>query len=503
MAKGKRRSVLRGGRVLDAQAHRAAHKDILIDGDTITEVGPPRMPAPDEAVSIDARNRLLHPGLINAHTHGHGALMKGSGDRWTLELLLTHAPWVNGHRAFEDKALSTKIGAAEMVLKGCTACYDLHYEWPLPTAEGLDAIAGAYSEVGMRAVIAPMIADLSFYEAIPGLMDALPPNLRAEVEQLRTAPGRITLAAVRKSLKAWSRDTDQVRLPVAPTIPHHCSDRFMAACATLAREYGVGLHTHVSESKIQAITGMRRYGGTLTGHLDSLGLLGPDFTAAHAVWFDHDDMRRMAAQGASVAHNPGSNMRLGSGLADARAMLDRSVNVGIGTDGAQCADNQNMYEAMRLASFVSKVQSPDTGDWLTTEEVVEAATEGSARALGMAGKIGRLAPGYKADIVFLDLDHINWTPLNDPTNQLVHTEDGTAVDSVMIGGRMVVAGRRLTSVDTAKLSCEAEAARARLARANRDLVRLTGRLEKVVNSYCPGLARIPYHVHRYGANQIM
>jgi guanine deaminase len=180
-------------------------------------------------------------------------------------------------------------------------------------------------------------------------------------------------------------------------------------------------------------------------------------------------------------------------------MLERRVNLGIGTDGANCADNQNMYEAMRLASFVSKVQGPDWRRWLTTREAALAATEGGARALGFGDRIGRIAPGYKADIVMLDLDHPNWLPLNDPVNQLVHTEDGTAVASVMIGGRLVVDNRRVTTVDLTRLRERVAAARDRLAAANADSRRLYEALVPIVGSHCPGLARTPYHVHRYGA----
>jgi len=284
---------------------------------------------------------------------------------------------------------------------------------------------------------------------------------------------------------------------VAPTIPHHCSDEFIRACVDLAREHGLGLHTHVAESKVQAIVGLQRYGKTLTAHLDDLGVVGPRFTVAHGVWLDTDDMKRLGDGGASVAHNPGSNMRLGNGLADMRGMLEHRVNVGIGTDGANCSDNLNMYEAMRLASFVSKAQRPDLERWVTTEEVASAATEGSAQALGFEGRLGRLAPGYKADIVFLDLGHVNWIPFNDPTNQLVHTEDGSAVSHVMIGGRMIVQDRRLTTVDVAALAREAEAARERLARLNAPGKELYERLATVVGRFCPGLAHAPYHITRY------
>ena len=484
-------TVIRGGRLLDGAA------DILIQGDVIAEVGKVRIP-PD-AQTIDARGRLLHPGLVNAHMHGHGNLGKGMGDRWTLELLLTAGPWINGHRSTEDKYLTTLIGAAEMVMKGCTACYDLTVEFPVPSVEGLEAAGRAYREAGMRAVLAPMVADISFFEALPGLVEALPAALQKEVERLRLAPYRTTLEHMRKALQAWKFDRDEVRPAVAPTIPLHCSDEFMVACARLAREFGVGLHTHVSESKVQAIAGLKKYGKTLTAHMDALGLVGPDFTAAHGVWLDDEDMKRLGGRGASVAHNPGSNMRLGSGLADMRRMLDHGVNVGIGTDGANCSDNLNMYEAMRLASLVSKVQGPDWQRWITTREVLQAATVGSAKALGFGDKIGRLAPGYKADIAFLDLEHINWIPLNDPTNALVHTEDGSAVHSVMVGGKMVVENRRLLNVDLAKLARDAENARERLEELNRENKALYERLEPIVGSFCPGLAKMPYHINRYGA----
>ncbi len=135
-------TILRGGRVLDIAAGTADLADILIEDDTIREIGPPGCAAPAEAVEIAAASRLLHPGLVNAHTHGHGNLAKGMGDRWTLELLLSAAPWITGNRTAEDGYLSTQLGAVEMVLKGCTACYDLSFEWPLAPAAGRGDVGG-------------------------------------------------------------------------------------------------------------------------------------------------------------------------------------------------------------------------------------------------------------------------------------------------------------------------------------------------------------------------
>src|SRR5438477_3350543 len=220
-------TILRGGLVLDIRAGTAELADILVEDDTIREIGAPGCPAPEGAREISAVRRLIHPGLVNAHTHSHGNLAKGMGDRWTLELLLTAAPWLGGNRGAEDIQLSAQLGAAEMLLKGCTACYDLFFEWPVPSADGMALVAGAYAEVGMRAVIAPMVADRTFFEVIPGLAEALPDPLRERVAALRLPPGEQTVAAIRDALRDWSYDRDQIRPAVAPTIPHHCSKEFI------------------------------------------------------------------------------------------------------------------------------------------------------------------------------------------------------------------------------------------------------------------------------------
>src|ERR1700730_13395792 len=485
-------TIVRGGKLLDIAKRKAVAVDILIKGDTIAEIGRPGLAAPAGAAVVDARHRLMHPGLINAHTHSPGNLAKGLHDRWSLELLLTGAKWAHIDYSLEDKYLSAQIGAAEMVMKGCTAAYDLAGEFPLPSVEGLSAMAQAYEDVGMRCVLAPMVADISFFEAIPGLMERLPPGLRTEVESFKSAPWKATTKQMRRALQKWP--FKMVQFALAPTIPHHCSDDFLIACRDLAKEYDVGIQSHVAESKVQVVAGYEIYGTSLAAHMDKMGLVNERFTAAHGVWLDDDDMKRLGDRGASVAHNPGSNMRLGSGIADVRGMLDHKINVAVGTDGASCSDNQNMYEAMRLASLVSKVQGPAWQTWLGTHEALRAATEGSARALALHKQIGKIAPGYKADIVFLDLHHITWIATNDPVNALVHTEDGTAVHSVMVGGRMIVQDHKLLTVDLAALAAKAEESRVRREKITAPAKKLYGRLEKVVGTFCPGLAKAPLHI---------
>jgi guanine deaminase len=490
-------SVIRNGALVDAAQHTLVPADIVVKDGTIEAIIAPGAPAPGDATAVDATNRLLMPGLVNAHTHSHGNLVRSAGDKWTLELGIHLNTAIRRNQTLEDKYLGALLGAVEMVRKGCTACYDLVSEVPFATEDGLQAVAQAYVDVGMRAVVAPMMSSHSIYHALPGLLDAMPPEWRNRMQRVDGNIDRVNLDMTRRALERWRFDRARVRMAVAPTIPLHCSDGFWRDAAALAREHGVGLHTHLAESRLQAIAGVERYGCTLTQHLDRLGVLAPNFTAAHGVWLDDADVRRLADHGCSVAHNPGSNMRYGSGLAAVRRMRDAGLTVGIGTDSRSCSDNLNMFEAMRLASFTSRVRGPDYRRWLGTDEVLAMATEESARALGFEGVIGKLERGYAADIVFLDRSDLNYVPLNDVTNQIVNAEDGTGIDAVMIAGRMVVQRGRVISVDTSTLAARAEAAVTRMRDANASALALAAAAEDAFGSYCRALGGHAYHVHRF------
>ncbi len=489
-------AVITGGLVLAAGNDQAAPADLLLEDDRIAAIAPPGSVTSESARRIDAANRLIIPGLINAHTHGHGGLAKGSGDRWSLETLLNAGPWLNGGRTDDDRYLSTVLTAVEMVRKGCTACYDLAAMLPVPSVEALNSVAQAYSDVGMRAVIAPMVADRSFYQAIPGLLDAFPAELRGMAEALRTVPGETTLAAIRDAAVSWPHASDRIRLGIAPTIPLHCSDAFLCGCRDLAVEYGLPLQTHLAESAVQRAAALQRYGMTLTRHLDSLGVLGPRFSAAHAIWIDGDELDLIAKHGGAIAHNPGSNLRLGNGIADMRPAIARGIRTGVGTDGSSSADNQNMFEAMRLAAFVSRVFDRPPEDWIGAVEALTLATEGSAAVLGMADLIGRIAPGYKADLVFLDLDHVNLVPLNNAAQQLVNTEDGAAVRDVMIGGHFVMRDGVLTGIDWPRIAARARDAAERLKSVNAEARVAADRLAPVISQFCVGLGRCAHDLPR-------
>ena len=489
--------VIRGGQLLDIAKHTAEPADILIRGTTIAEIGAPGMAAPDDAQVIDARDRMLMPGLVNGHTHGNSTLAKGIGDRWTLKLLLNSHPYTGAGFTQEDKYLAAKLAACEMVLGGCTACLDMFSEGPAPTRDGLEAAGQAYMDVGMRAVVAPMMSTRGLWQSIPGLYDALPEPMREVVDGLQTGPGDAAIAICRDALHNWPHDPARVKLALGPTIPHHCDEAFWIACRDLAREYGALMQTHLAESKVQALASPKLYGKTLSGYLDSLGVLAPNLVAAHAIWLTGDDMKLLADRGVSVSHNPMSNLRLGSGVAATVAMREAGVNVAIGTDTCTCADALNMFEASRLACTLSRVQGPDYERWLESAQALQMATEAGTKALGWEGEIGRIAPGYKADIVMLDLGRITYVPLNDPVNQVVFAEDRGGVRDVMIDGRMVVEDRKVTSVDMDRLRAEVEAAVARQVPAREAIWPKIDALAAHIGPFCAGFASEEYVVDRF------
>jgi guanine deaminase len=477
-----------GARVLAPDALSAPLAEVLIEDGAIAALLPPGTVVED-AARHDARDRLIIPGLVNGHTHSHGGLAKGSGDKWDLPLLLTHGGWISGGRVLDDKRLSTTLNAVENLKKGCTAVYDLPAELPAPTVEGLDAMAEAYAAVGLRAVLAPMVADLTFFQATPGLIEALPEPFRARAEAMRTAPMQATLDAIAAAARGWSHEGRGITLGCAPTIPLHGTDEFLKACRALAFDYDLPMQSHVGESRFQAGGGEIRYGGaTLLEHMDKLGLVGPWFSVAHGVWLTDSDLALLAERGGGISHNPGANMRLASGIAPVRRAIKAGVTVGIGTDGSSSSDNQNMFEAMRLAAFASRLwEDAEEEEWLGTAETVRLATQGSSKLLGLAG--GTIEVGKPADLALLDLGHVNWAPLNDAANQLVWTEDGSAVTDVMVGGAWKLRERRVLGVDEAKLAREANAAAERLRGVNAEAKAWAHEVAPHVACHCRALAR--------------
>jgi 5-methylthioadenosine/S-adenosylhomocysteine deaminase len=229
----------------------------------------------------------------------------------------------------------------------------------------------------------------------------------------------------------------------------------LALCQELAERYDTGIHTHLLETQVQAMLAQQRYGVTQVQPLQRLGLLTPRLSCAHTIWIDEDDVERLADAQAVVVHNPGSNLKLGTCLAPIPTMLACGVTVALGTDGVSTNDSPDLHRAMHLAAILHRPHEPRRARWVSAREARRMATQGGAKALRLAGQIGAIAVGMRADLVLYDLTAPQWVPLNDPIQHLVHVEDGSAVDTVLINGRVVVDQGPVTTFDAAALIAEA------------------------------------------------
>jgi 5-methylthioadenosine/S-adenosylhomocysteine deaminase len=336
---------------------------------------------------------------------------------------------------------------------------------------------------------------------VPGLSELLPADLRRTVEEMQPAPTKGLLELTERAIRRWHGSAEgRVQVAVAPTIPNQATDELLDGCAALALEYGVGIHTHLAESKVQVVESRRRWGKSIVARLAEHRVLGPGFVGAHSVWLDDDDLRMLADAGAAVAHNPGSNLRLGVGIAPVREMLDHGLAVGLGTDGSTCADNQNLFEALRIASVISTIRFPhETARWLDADTVWGLATSGTARVMGQPGDLGALAQGRKADLVLLRTDSIFLRPLADPVKALVYAETGASVDTVLVDGRVVLDQGRVTTVDETRIYARAQEAADRHRERAADAWALAGRLAPYVAAACRGAVTMPLPINRFAA----
>jgi guanine deaminase len=476
------KTLIQGAQVLVENEH-FADVSLLIDQDRIAAILPTGENVAD-AKPLDATGRIIIPGLVNGHTHSHGALARGGvPDDAILETFLAGSAWVNLGRSHDDLALCAQLSAVELIRKGCTSCFDLFIELPGPTVEGTHAVAHAYHDVGLRAVVAPMIADQTIYQALPGLLDAFEGPLKDAVAAMTLPNWPSTMAVCDQAIRNWPVPIDRVRPGLGPTIPLHCSEAFLQACAHLSDDIAMPLQTHLAETRLQQVMARRKFGTSLGEHLSKLGVLSPRFSGAHGVWLSDAEIALLASAGAGISHNPMSNLRLGSGIAPLRRLADAGVTMGIGTDASNTSDGQNMFEAMRLATTLSRATTSDSDQWVRTTEAFDMATRGSARLLGF-DSVGQIAQGWSADLVFLDQSYCHYTPQRTTLDQIVFAETGAAVREVMIAGQMVFADDQILTLDEAALRQRALVAADRITHANAEARTMNAAAAEVVKGFC-------------------
>jgi 5-methylthioadenosine/S-adenosylhomocysteine deaminase len=442
------------------QQYSPAPVDVILEGETIVAVEPagafPRSAA-DTIIALD--DCLLAPGLINGHQHSHEHFHKGRLENLPLELWMHYVRAPRPVRLTPRQVyLRTMIGALEALRSGATTVVDDCNLGPVIDQEALAAMIQAYEDVGIRALLGFSMMDRALVDNYPFVEEIFPPDLLAQMRAIPRPSPDAWFEFLAQQVATRHPQKNRVGVLVAPSAPQRCTPAFLARCRAFADEHALPVITHVQETRLQLVTAQAFYGRPMIEWLDDQGFLKPGTSLIHAVWLSDDEIARIAASGATVQHNPWSNLMLGSGIQPTRQLLDAGVNLSLGSDGCSSTVTGNMLNVAGSAAALSKLRGEDHSRWLTAAEALRAGTIGGASALGMAGQLGAIAPGYRADLVAYRTDSINFTPLTDPVRQLVYAERGGSIDSVFVAGRCVMSGGRMTGIDENAILREISAA---------------------------------------------
>jgi len=418
---------------MDSSRHVIENGIIGVRGDSIVLVGSYTdllRQAPKghmAAQSIDAKGALVLPGFINGHTHVPMTLLRGLHDDVTLDDWLRKYIFpAEAKNVTEDFVRwGARLAAAEQIRSGVTTFADMYYFE--------DAIAEEIKAAGMRGVLGETILDFP-------------------------APDNKTNAAmlgyIEKFLKRWQNDP-LIHAAAAPHSIYTCSAKTLQDSAALARKYHAPILIHVAEMKKEFDDSLKQNGLTPAQYLDQLGILGPDVVAAHCIYVDGGDRKILASRQVGCVHNPSSNMMLSSGVAPVIEERAAGIAVGLGTDGPAGSNNDlDLMEEMDLAAKLQKITKMDPRA-LGAQAVVEMATTEGAKALHMEKEIGSLEPGKKADIILISLDEPNAVPMYDIYSQLAYSLKASDVQTVIIGGRIVMRDRKLLTLSEPEILAKA------------------------------------------------
>ncbi len=400
---------------------------------------------------IDRPDGLVLPGLINAHHHGRALGPSATGGQdGPLELwMFQPAAW--GALPTSSNRLLT---LARQLLSGVTSSLEAHMaRGPIAVYRtAVEEALAAYLKSGTRVALTLGLQDRNrfVYDDSGALLASLPAALRALVVDPAdvAADDYVDLLAELRT----GVDHARVRLFVGSTAPQWLSDEGLRRCAAAAERDDVGIHLHLNETVYERAHGPRAYGESVVQHLDRLGILSGRFSGAHGVWLDPPDMDLLAARAASVVHNPSSNLRLCSGIAPVRALVDAGVNVALGMDSNSFADDDDMFAEMRLAHQLHRGHGVDSGG-LSAYQVLAMATTGGARVLGR-DDLGVLRPGARGDVVVVRMARAAGPALGalvDPVETLVARAQADDVGDVLVDGQPLVRDGTLVHLDLAEI----------------------------------------------------
>jgi guanine deaminase len=444
------RLLIQNGLILPDATTPASRADLYIEAGQIIAIGS-NLAIPPDVTIIDASNLLICPGLINGHFHSHEHFHKGRYDNLPLELWMhfVRPPIPMTPLTPEQVYLRTLIGAIEAVRTGTTLVVDDVNHAPQFSSDCIQAVFQAYHDIGLRAFVSVSLFDLPFYRSVPFVQEVMPAAVQAQLEAQASPNAEFLLALCSELAQAYS--SGRVRFIVAPSAPQRCSDSFLMQLKQFADRHHLPMMMHLLETRLQAVTGGILYGCSMVEQLSKLGILSDRLALQHCVWLTPSDVERLADAGVTAVYNPLSNLKLGSGQMPVRQLLNSGVNVALASDGCGSRDSLNMLAVMQAAALLNKspTQPPET--WLSASDAFALATEGGAAAFGYRDELGRLAPGYRADLVGYCLNSPAFVPLNQPLNQLVYAETGAAVELVVVDGRVILQQGELTQIDQSRM----------------------------------------------------
>jgi 5-methylthioadenosine/S-adenosylhomocysteine deaminase len=414
--------LLKNGEVLSSEGQ-VGKADIAVTDGVITKVGVVEPDWPAERV-IDCTDRLVLPGFVNTHTHAAMTLFRSYADDMALMDWLQTKIWpAEANLTGEDVYWGTLLAIAEMLKTGTTTFADMYFF--------MTDVAEAVAQSGIRAVLARGMAGVT-----PSAGQAL-----TESEEL---------------FRGWHGGADgRITVMLGPHAPYTCPPDYLKKVIALAQRLGAEIHIHLAETLGEVEECRKNYGKSPIGLMNELGLFEQGVLAAHCVHLSAADIAVMAEKGVRVAHNPGSNMKLASGIAPLPELLAAGVCVGLGTDGTASNNNLDMLEEARLAALLHKVNTLDPLV-VPAAKAVELATSSGATAVGLGRVTGRLAPGYRADIAIWSMAATRWYPRHDRLSLLVYAANAADVDTVLVDGRILLDNGKLTTIDEEQLKYEVQ-----------------------------------------------
>lgn len=420
--------LIKGGRLITIdRQQRIIDADLLVSGSRISSIAPSIRPTTSMEV-IDARGRFVLPGFVQTHLHLCQTIFRGAADDLSLIDWLRERIWpMEAALTSETLTLAARLGIAELIRGGTTAGLSME------SVNHTEAVFGEIERSGFRGTTGKCMMDQG---------DGVPDRLREETRQSIDESVRL--------LRRWHGAADgRIRYCFAPRFAISCTPELLRETAILARQFGVLIHTHASESREEIALVERQTGQRNIAYLHLSGLTGDHVVLAHCIHLDRAEIEILKDTATRVSHCPSSNLKLGSGIAPVVELLAAGVEVSLGADGAPCNNRLDMFTEMRTAALLQKVKHGPQS--LPAAQVLYMATRGGAHALNLADQVGSIEIGKKADLQIIDLQSLHTSPHPDPVSTIVYAAQPINVQTVLIDGQIVMRDRQLLTIDEADL----------------------------------------------------